>query len=161
VLTALAAVLSLFVMAPVGDEMLSAIQSAEVGPVKEDPWGIESARSLCSAAAPPLMAFLKANTPPSEVDFFLSLAGELPGSEAGFRVLLPAFATGEIVDAFVIGFLIYLPFLVIDLIVSTVLLTLGMHMLSPTGISLPLKLLLFIIVDGWHVLLSGIVVNYA
>lgn len=160
VLTALAAVLSLFVMAPVGEEMLGAVESAEELQKKDDPLGIDTARALLTAAGEPLMEFLKLNTPDSEIDFFQDLAGEDQKEEAGFRVLLPAFATGEIVEAFVIGFLIYLPFLVIDLIVSATLLALGMHMLSPMTISLPLKLLLFVAVDGWHILLSGLLVDY-
>ena len=75
-------------------------------------------------------------------------------------VLLPAFATSEIVEAFLIGFLVFIPFLVIDLIVANVLLSMGMHMTSPMAISLPLKLLLFVAADGWHIIINGLVVSY-
>jgi type III secretion protein R len=130
VITALAAVVSMFVMAPV------------------------------DAAAPPLVDFLELNTPSGEVDFFLGLGADRAAAEPGLSVLLPAFAVSEIVEAFLIGFLLFVPFLVIDLIVSNVLLALGMHMTSPAAIALPLKLLLFVAVDGWHVLVSGLVVSY-
>jgi type III secretion protein R len=160
VLTALAAVLTLFIMAPVGSEMVSAVEStALLADADKSPLGIEEAKALYSAASPPLLGFLEANTPADESAFFADLAG-VPRDEAGLRVLLPAFATGELIEAFLMGFLIFIPFLVVDLIVSIVLLALGMHMLSPTAVSLPLKLLLFVAVDGWHILVNGLVVNY-
>ncbi len=162
VLTALAAVLSMFVMAPVGAEMASALEVVANTPAAaNDPLGLAQARQLYESVSPPLLEFLRLNTPSSETAFFVGLAGEIPTPEPGLRVLLPAFAVGEIVEAFLIGFLVFIPFLVIDLIVANALLALGMHMLSPAAISLPLKLLLFVAVDGWHMLLSGILVNYS
>jgi type III secretion protein R len=161
VLTALAAVLTMFVMAPVGQEMVEAVSAVEM-PLKteKDPIGLDRAKVVYRAASPPLRKFLKANAPKSEVKFYKELAG---GKAHGddLRILLPAFATGEIVEAFLMGFLVFIPFLIIDLIVGAVLLALGMHMLSPTAISLPLKLLLLVAVDGWHIILKGILVNYA
>jgi type III secretion protein R len=160
VLTALAAVLTLFIMAPVGTEMFSAVASTEAADAEGGQGlGIPEAKKLYNAASPPLIAFLKINTPETETRFFQDLAGT-GGEEVGLRVLLPAFATAELVEAFLMGFLLFIPFLVIDLIVSVVLLSLGMHMISPMAVSLPLKLLLFVAVDGWHILVSGLVVSY-
>jgi type III secretion protein R len=76
-------------------------------------------------------------------------------------VLIPAFVVSELTEAFQIGFIIFLPFLVIDMVVSNILMALGMQMLSPTTISLPFKLLLFVLVDGWHLLTQGLVLGYA
>jgi type III secretion protein R len=162
VITALAAVVSMFVMAPVASEMTEAVQlAANAFPAAgTDPLGIAEARTLYDAATPPLVDFLKLNTPPGEIDFFLGLSAEPVPADPGLSVLLPSFAVTEIMEAFVIGVLLFVPFLVIDLIVQNVLLALGMHMTSPAAISLPLKLLLFVAVDGWHVLVSGLVVSY-
>jgi type III secretion protein R len=76
-------------------------------------------------------------------------------------VLAPAFVTSELKEAFAIGFLLFLPFLIVDMVVANVLLSLGMHMLSPSTVSLPFKLLLFVMVDGWHLLTRGLVLGYA
>jgi len=76
-------------------------------------------------------------------------------------VLTPAFVTSELKEAFSIGFLLFIPFLIIDIVVANVLLSLGMHMLSPTTISLPFKLLLFVLVDGWALLARGLVLSYS
>ena len=72
----------------------------------------------------------------------------------------PAFLTSELKEAFIIGFFLFVPFLVIDLVVGNILLALGMHMLSPTTISLPFKFLLFVLVDGWHLLTRGLIAGY-
>lgn len=78
-----------------------------------------------------------------------------------FTVLAPAFMLTELTEAFQVGFLIFVPFLIIDLLVSNVLLAMGMHMMSPTPVALPLKLLLFVLVSGWEVILRGLVIGYA
>ena len=78
-----------------------------------------------------------------------------------FLVALPAFLITELAEAFQIGFLVFIPFLVIDMVVANVLLALGMHMLSPTTVSLPFKLLLFVIVEGWYLLARALVLGYA
>src|SRR5207249_7751505 len=77
-----------------------------------------------------------------------------------FQVVIPAFVTSELKEAFQIGFLIFVPFIVIDMVVANVLLSMGMHMLSPSVISLPFKLLLFVLVDGWFLLVRGLVLSY-
>ena len=77
-----------------------------------------------------------------------------------FMVIVPAFAIGQLASAFQIGFLIFVPFLVIDMVVANILMALGMAMLSPTTISLPFKLLLFVLVDGWYLITRGLVLGY-
>lgn len=160
VITALSAVLTLFVMAPTAEDMFSAVESAQISATNEDdPYGIEAARAVYNAASPTMRDFLNANTSDTEKSFYMDLSGG--GAEKdSFRILLPAFATQEIVEAFWIGVLIFLPFLLVDLIVSSALVSLGFNMLSPAAVSLPLKLLLLTAVDGWHIILSGLLVNY-
>jgi len=161
VLTALAAVLSLFVMAPVTAEVAWALENTPETVTTPDRLGIAEARALYDAAAPPLLDFLERNTPPAEIDFVRSLPPATAiDDERSLSLLLPAFAVSELVEAFLIGVLLLLPFLAIDLIVSNTLLGLGLHMLPPTAVALPLKLLLFVTVDGWHLLVSGLVVSY-
>ena len=117
----------------------------------------------------PLSDFLRAHVREDHLQFFLKTAPDVWGSgskivspEVGeFFTLLPAFMTSEIVEAFEIGFLLYLPFLAIDMIVSNVLLALGMMMLSPVTISLPFKLLLFVAVNGWTLLVNALVLSYS
>ena len=162
VITGLAVVMSIFIMAPVATDIADSMEeyARNSTPVEADRWGMNEARSLADAAAPPLIDFLEMNTPAGEVDFFSDMAGVTPGTEPTLRILLPAFATSEIVEAFLIGFLVFIPFLVIDLIVANVLLSMGMHMTSPMAVSLPLKLLLFVVADGWHIIINGLVVSY-
>ena len=161
VITGLAAVLSFFIMAPVAYDVAEAVSAtASMEPPAKDPLGLTEGKRLLDAATPPLVDFLKLNTPHGEIDFFKSFTAVSSGEEPGLRILLPAFATSELVEAFLIGFLVFLPFLVIDLIVANTLLSLGMHMMSPAAVSLPLKLLLFVVADGWHLIVNGLVVSY-
>src|SRR3546814_641046 len=115
----------------------------------------------------PLRAFLLQHSSNAERAFFLRSAQRLlPPSQRGditadhFLVVVPAFTVSELTAAFQIGFLIFLPFLVIDMVVANILLALGMMMLSPTTISLPFKLLLFVLIDGWAKLVHGLVLTY-
>ncbi|MDD5305772.1 MAG: EscR/YscR/HrcR family type III secretion system export apparatus protein [Deltaproteobacteria bacterium] len=160
VLTAVSVVLSMFVMAPVASEISTSLPTASPAAAAPDPYGIAEARVLYDAASPPLVRFMEANTPRSEIDFFLGLAGEPKGAKPSFTTLLAAFTVNEIAEAFLIGFLVFLPFLVVDLIVANVLLALGLQAMSPTSVSLPLKLLLIVSVGGWRVIASGLVVGY-
>jgi type III secretory pathway component EscR len=158
VLTALAAVLSYFVMAPVASDVLLAL--ATLPQAGTDALGLGTARSTLDVAVPPIVEFLRANTPDDEVAFFCDLAGTSCGPEPSLRFLLPAFVLTEIGKAFMIGCLAYLPFLVVDLLVSASLLAMGMTSLSPHSVALPLKLLLFVAVDGWRLLFSALLVGY-
>jgi type III secretory pathway component EscR len=123
--------------------------------------------ALAEVGKEPLRAFLIQHSNNAERAFFLRSAQRLlpPAkrdsiSVNDFLVVVPAFTVSELTAAFQIGFLIFLPFLVIDLVVSNILLALGMMMLSPTTISLPFKLLLFVLIDGWAKLVHGLVLTY-
>jgi flagellar biosynthetic protein FliP len=100
---------------------------------------------------------------PSEVDFFLGLSGQgATTTEAlPLTVVVPAFILSELRTAFQMGFLIYVPFLVIDFLVSATLMSMGMMMMPPMMISLPFKLLLFVLVDGWHLIVRSLVESFA
>jgi type III secretion protein R len=161
VLNGIALVLTIYVMHPVGTAM-----SDRMGPTKD----LGSTQSLLAAAdraKEPLRDFMLKHTKPEERAFFLrtarkSLAEDKANqlSERDFIVLMPAFTVGELTSAFTIGFLIFLPFLVIDLVISNILMAMGMQMLTPTTVSLPFKLLLFVAVDGWVNLSHGLVTTY-
>lgn len=158
---ALALLFAVFVTAPVGEKVW-----AQAGP------GLErgSASALAGAAekaSGPVRDFLLRHTPTAERQSFLELERKLrPEAERpqvtdqDLLVLVPAFATAELKAAFEIGFLLFLPFLVIELVVATVLLSLGMTSLPPEAVSLPFKLLLFVLADGWHLLFRGLVLAY-
>ena len=119
-------------------------------------------------AAEPFRAFLAKHTTPRERAFFVNTAEQLWGKDnepakvdpESFYVLLPAFCVSELTKAFQIGFLVYLPFIAIDIIVSNILLAMGMMMVSPVTISLPFKLLLFVMVNGWTLLIQGLIRGY-
>ncbi|ALN89202.1 hypothetical protein [Lysobacter gummosus] len=123
--------------------------------------------ALMDAGKEPLRGFLIKHSSDAERAFFLRSAQRLlPPASRGdisvndFLVVIPAFTVSELTAAFQIGFLIFLPFLIIDLVVSNILLSLGMMMLSPTTVSLPFKLLLFVLIGGWAKLVHGLVLTY-
>jgi type III secretion protein R len=158
--TGLALVLTLSVMAPVAEESWAAARP--VAP------GAHGALQAGARALGPLRQFLGRFARTDDREAFLDLARRLrpPGrsDEVGaddLAVLAPAFMVSELRRAFVIGFLVFLPFLVVDLVVANVLLALGMTQLSPTSVALPLKLLLLVAVDGWRLLARGLALAYA
>jgi type III secretion protein R len=160
---ALALILSGYVMAPVGKAIFEAL-AAQPNAMSS----ISLFYETVLKAAEPLRDFMLRNTESSQLDFFIETAQRMwPPSmteQVGprdFTVLVPAFMISELTSAFMIGFLIYLPFVVIDLVVQSVLLALGMMMMSPMTVSLPLKLLLFVMADGWTRLLHSLVLSYA
>jgi len=166
VLNGLAIILSAYVTYPVGLEMASVAQQA-VDQESAENLGLPELLRIGDAAKEPLRAFLTKHTSAEEREFFLATAKKLqadtPNSALAhddLLVIVPAFTVSELSRAFQIGFLIFLPFLVIDLIVSNILQALGMMMLSPTTISLPFKLLLFVLLDGWSKLIHGLVLTY-
>jgi type III secretion protein R len=162
VLNGLAMVLTLYVMHPVGLQMSER--------VAQSPAPAASPAALWAAAdgaKEPLREFLLRHSSPRERAFFMRTAQQAlaPGqparlSERDFLIVLPAFTVSELSAAFQIGFLVFLPFLVIDLVVSNVLLALGMQMLTPSTVALPFKLLLFVLADGWAKLAHGLVLSY-
>jgi flagellar biosynthetic protein FliP len=152
VLVGLALFLSFFVMAPVINEM----NTTAIQPYAESKI---SATDMIKKAALPLHSFMAKQTRKKDITMFAGIAKSGPYQNANdipFSVLLPSFITSELKTAFQIGFLVFLPFIVIDLVVATVLMSLGMMMLSPTIISLPFKLLLFVLVDGWALTMGSL-----
>lgn len=164
VITGLAIILTVYIMTPVGYEMYNAskgrFQSANIMQVTVDQM-IAAARD----SQHPMRKFLEKHAHLKERDMFYKLgyqmrgAGEKP-NEDDFGVLVPAFVISELKEAFQIGFILFVPFLVIDMVVSNILMALGMQMLSPTTISLPFKILLFVLVDGWYLITRGLVLGY-
>ena len=162
VLNGMALVLTVYVMLPVGLEM------AERARTVPNPAGsTQGMMSVADAAKEPLRDFLVKHSTPAQRAFFLKTAQKnltperaAQLTERDFVVVVPAFTVSELSAAFQIGFLIFLPFLVIDLIIANILMAMGMMMLSPTTISLPFKLLLFVLVDGWVKLSHGLVLSY-
>jgi len=163
VMNGLALILSIYVMYPVGVQMQESLARA--------PSAAKASTSelvaMADTAKEPLREFLIKHSRPLERAFFLktaqrSLSPEQAQalSERDFLVVVPAFTVSELTVAFEIGFLIFLPFLVIDLVISNILMAMGMQMLSPTTVSLPFKLLLFVLIDGWVKLTHGLVLTY-
>jgi type III secretion protein R len=164
VINGLAIILSIYVMYPVLLDSYTAInQRAALEPQQK--MDVKRLVDLATSGREPLRSFLVKHSSASERAFFLQTAKRLVrertdiGAE-DFIVIVPAFTVTELTSAFQIGFLIFLPFLVIDLIISNILLALGMMMLSPTTVSLPFKLLLFVSLDGWAKLVHGLVLTY-
>jgi flagellar biosynthetic protein FliP len=157
VLAGLALFLSLFVMAPV----VSAVNDAGVQPYLH---GTKTAAQAFDAGIKPLRTFMLNNTDDDELQLLTSVAKrDLPKNrdDVALSTLVPAFVLSELKDAFVIGFIIFIPFLIIDVVVSGSLMALGMMMMPPVMVSLPFKLLLFVLVDGWALIIKSLVASYA
>jgi type III secretion protein R len=159
--TGLALVLTALVMAPVGEASLAAVRAA---PGER---GVAGTLAAVERGVGPLKVFLSRFARPDDRAAFLDVARRLRGAEAAppaesdLAVLAPAFVVSELRRAFTIGFLVFVPFLVVDLVVSNVLLALGLTQLSPTTVALPFKLLLFVAVDGWKLLARALALSYA
>jgi len=162
VLNGLAMILTIYVMYPVGAEVGELVSGYDQ-PVQST----EELLEIASAGKEPVRQFLLKHSDDLERSFFqtsitrmLEQEGREPIGSDDFIVLIPAFTISELTEAFQIGFMIYLPFIVIDLVVANILMALGMMMLSPTLVSLPFKLLLFVVVEGWAKLAHGLVISY-
>ena len=156
VLVGLSLFLSLFIMAPT----LDAVSTLAIEPYAAGALGADAA---IAAAGEAFHEFMLRQTREANLVMFADIAGvgQFENSaEIPFSILLPAFVTSELETAFQIGFMLFLPFLVIDLVVASVLMSLGMMMLSPTIISLPFKLLLFVLVDGWALLMGSLAMSF-
>ena len=157
ILVGIALVLTIFIMSPVVDK----INKEAIQPYREEKItfqeGIEKAQI-------PMKEFLLKQTRDEDIKLFLDSAridkNDVARENLPLQVLVPAFAISELKTAFQIGFLIYLPFLLIDLVVSSALMSMGMFMLPPAMISLPFKLLLFIMVDGWNLLIKSLILSF-
>jgi flagellar biosynthesis protein FliP len=156
VLAGLALFLTMFVMAPT----FSAINDAAVQPYLK---GEKTATAAFTDGSQPLKGFMLEQTRPEELALMTKAAKrDLPATreETPLTTLVPAFALSELRSAFIIGFVIFIPFLVIDIVVSGALMSLGMMMLPPVTVSLPFKLLLFVMVDGWGLIIKALVSSY-
>jgi flagellar biosynthetic protein FliP len=156
VLVGLSLFLSLFIMQPV----LSDVYQNAVVPFMNN--GMSAERAL-AAAEGPIREFMLKQTRQDDIALFMQIArkGEpLDAASVPFSTLVPAFITSELKSAFTIGFLIYIPFVVIDLIVASVLMSMGMMMLSLMMISMPFKLMLFVLVDGWGLIMGSLASSF-
>ncbi|QQR90381.1 MAG: EscR/YscR/HrcR family type III secretion system export apparatus protein [Myxococcales bacterium] len=170
VVTALASILTLYVMAPVGMQMMQSAEPKLSAVSWEAPLAGQNGKRFLEAAMTallPLNRFLEKHSGKREKKLFFDLAKKsaqngppIASSEKDLAVVFPAFLITELAEAFLIGFLLFIPFLIIDLVVANIVLSLGMHMLSPTTISLPFKLLLFVAVDGWYLVSEALVSGY-
>ena len=166
VVNAIALILSFYVMAPVVEKSWNIYkEESAINKVEKKQYDTQ----IAMKAAEPMREWLVKQTDEKSRAFFVSTAEQLwakdgeetaevdPGS---FFILIPSFCVSELTKAFQIGFLVYLPFIAIDIIVSNILLAMGMMMVSPVTISLPFKLLLFVMVNGWTLLIQGLVRGY-
>ncbi|WDE08639.1 type III secretion system export apparatus subunit SctR [Thalassomonas viridans] len=158
----LAIILTFYIMAPMAFEISDVIEQEQI-----ELNNLSSLAPVIDKSTVPFKNFLKKHSNDRERKFFLTSAEKLWPKEYVQRVnedslliLVPAFTVSELTSAFEIGFLLYLPFLAIDLIISNILLAMGMMMVSPMTISLPFKLLLFVLLDGWGRLIHNLVLTY-
>ena len=158
VLIGLALFITFFVMAPV----LTEINETALQPYNE---GTITTQQFLDTAEGPIKSFMLKQTGTQEMDMYKSLStvkdvDKLEAQDMPLSVVVPAFITSELKRAFLIGFLLYIPFLLIDMIVASVLMSMGMIMLPPVMISLPFKLMLFVVVDGWDLLVKTLIMTY-
>ena len=156
ILLGLALFVTFFIMSPV----LKTVYHDSLNPYVEEKITMQEA---LTNAKSPVRDFMMAQTREDDLSMFMDLSGneEVDGvEEIPFSVLLPSFVTSELKTAFQIGFLIFIPFLIIDLVVASVLMSMGMMMLSPLIISLPFKLLLFVLVDGWSMIIGTLAASF-
>jgi flagellar biosynthetic protein FliP len=156
VLVGLALFLTFFIMAPVGDR----IYTEAYLPLTENKIGFQQA---LEKGAVPLRAFMLKQVREADLVTFTKIAKQptpAKADEIPMRVLIPAFVTSELKTAFQIGFIIFIPFLIIDMIVASVLMSMGMMMMSPVIVALPFKIMLFVLVDGWNLLIGSLVLSF-
>jgi len=163
VLYGIAIVLSVFLTSPVIGDVYARVSNPSIDFANIEDWG-----KAAEEARVPIQQHLLRFTDEPARNFFYDVTAEVWPEEAhneassdDLMILVPAFVISELTRAFEIGFLLYLPFIVIDLIISNILLAMGMMMVSPLVISVPFKLFLFVLVDGWSRLLEGLVLSYS
>jgi type III secretion protein R len=161
VLNTVALMLAFFISAPV---LAAAYDAAKVAAPQMS--SLEDLEAALSASLQPFQGFLAKHADPRQTEFFVSATSQIWGDTVAaprpddLIALVPGYMLTELTRAFTAGFVIYLPFLVIDLVVTAVLMAMGMQMVSPNVISVPFKLLLFVLVDGWSRLFHGLVLSY-
>lgn len=156
VILALALFLTAFVMGPA----LQKSYDDGIRPLVANQIGVEEA---LQRAVMPLRSFMQKNVREKDLKLFMDLSGEPPAATPelmSLRILVPAFMISELKRAFEIGFLLFLPFLIIDMVVASVLMSMGMMMLPPITVSLPFKLIFFVLVDGWSLVAGSLVQSY-
>jgi type III secretion protein R len=179
VITGLALILTVHIMAPVAMRIYAKYENQPPPPANEST--TDTIRRIATSAEGPMREFLDQHSHPQNVALFEDLKERLSSSnrdadvervESEIKdplvkdairdatVLTPAFMLSQLTEAFQIGFLLFVPFLIIDLVVSNVLMAMGMQMLSPVTVSMPLKLLLFVLIDGWKLVMRGLVLSY-
>lgn len=155
-LIGLALFLTFFIMAPVFEK----INTEAVQPYLNNEYSFQKAAELGSK---PLRTFMLGQTRETDISLFVKISGDKEYEKMAdipFTVLVPAFVTSELKTAFQIGFLLFIPFLIIDLVVASVLMSMGMVMLSPMIISLPFKIMLFVLVDGWNIVMGTLASSF-
>ena len=172
VITGLALILTIYIMIPVGQEVYDksydVIHVADTNQPLVSTASLNTVKQAVDAGKEPVREFLLKHVHDQERKLFYGLGKKLkinqsleePLTDKDFIVLVPAFVISELSDAFQIGFIIFLPFLVIDIVISNILLSMGMFQVSPITISLPFKLLLFVLVDGWYLIVKSLVTGY-
>jgi type III secretion protein R len=171
VVTGLALILTIYVMMPVGYDVYRSAGNVINQGTNQPLLSQTSVELLIKAAGDgkePVRQFLLKHVMPKEKSLFYNLAMKLVHTDEDrqkitdqdFVNLIPAFCISELTRAFQIGFVIFLPFLIIDIVVANILLSLGMFQISPITLSLPFKLLLFVLVDGWHLITKGLIMGY-
>lgn len=158
VLVGLALFITFFIMQPV----LSQVNETALQPYND---GLIETQEFLDRASEPMKEFMLKQTTASEVELFVNLSQDenvatLEGVDLPLHIVVPAFITCELKRAFLIGFLLFIPFLIIDMIVASTLMSMGMIMLPPVMISLPFKIMLFVVVDGWGLLIKSLVMTY-
>lgn len=170
IVTGLAMILTIYIMIPVGLDIYKTaggtINQGSTQPILSEVTVNLLVQAL-KESREPLRGFLLKHAHTKERELFFNLAKKMRKPEdrdkiedKDFEILVPAFVISELTEAFQIGFIIFLPFLVIDIVVTNILLSLGMFQISPITISLPFKLLLFVLVDGWHLIAKGLILGY-
>lgn len=155
VLIGLALFLTFFIMWPTFEQ----INTTVLEPLDE---GVITTEQVFELAEIPLREFMEKHTQVEDLELFISISGETYETydDVPITTVIPAFIISELRTAFIIGFLIYIPFIVIDMVVSSVLMSMGMMMLPPTTISLPFKILLFVLADGWNLVIANLVKTF-
>ncbi|HVF49405.1 MAG TPA: type III secretion system export apparatus subunit SctR [Pyrinomonadaceae bacterium] len=170
VITGISLILTIFIMSPVVEKMYAAAGEVQNTEAIFSETSVQTLFESAKKGKEPLRAFLERHAQENDRIMFLGLAqrmakkngndpAEIKASD--FRIVIPSFVTSQLTEAFQIGFLLFLPFLIIDMVVSNILQAMGMFMLSPVMISLPFKLLLFVLIDGWVLLIKNLVLSYA
>jgi len=172
VITGMSIILTIYIMTPVGLDIYSDTKDLLLQQGLKGKGFIESIRvdqitSIAELAQVPIRGFLIKHAHLKERDMFYKLAWKMRKprdremlTDEDFSIIVPAFVISELKEAFQIGFILFVPFLVIDMVVANILMALGMQMLSPTTISLPFKILLFVMVDGWYLITRGLLLGY-